>query len=225
MSHRSSFRAALIAAVLAAPSALAAQAWNYPAFQQPLVVDREFNFLLADGGRPSGTSLVFQWREGRARGSQLSLDAGFANTSGAGADDTFLLIGGQYARLLAAQRPDLPFNVLFTAGANAALGDPTHILRFPVGISAGHLFRIDPRMTLTPFVHPRLAIDYCTQCQIDGSGDLQLGLVLDLGASLQFAPGMALRLAATISALSDENLLDGDAFGVSFAYTPGYVRR
>ena len=225
MNHRTTFRAAIMAAILAMPSALAAQAWNYPAFQQPLIVDREFNFLLADGGRPAGTSLVFQWREGRASDSQLSLDAGFANSDNVGDDETFLLVGGQYARLLATQRADLPFNLLFTVGANAAFGDPTHILRFPVGLSAGHLFRIDPRMTVMPFVHPRLAIDYCTECGEGGDGELQLGLALDLGASFQFAPGMALRLAATINALSDENPLDGDAFGVSFAYTPGYVRR
>ena len=225
MNHRTTFCAATLAATIILPSVLTAQAWNYPAFQPPVIVTREFNFLLADGGRPSGTSLVFQWREGRASGSQLSLDAGFANSDNIGDDETFLLVGGQYARLLATQRPDLPFNVLFTAGVNAAFGDPTHILRLPVGISAGHLFRIDPRMTLLPFVHPRLAIDYCTECGDDGDGDLQLGLALDLGASFQFAPGMALRLAATINALSDENPLDGDAFGVSFAYTPGYVRR
>ncbi len=60
---RKSVRLALIAAAWAMPAAASAQAWAYPAFQPPRVINREFNFGVADAS-DAGTSLIFQWREG-----------------------------------------------------------------------------------------------------------------------------------------------------------------
>src|SRR3954468_10490964 len=70
-----------VVAVIAAPAAAGAQAWAYPSFQPPRVMDREFNFGIADAGQ-AGTTLVFQWREGLSTRSQLSFDAGFADPDG-----------------------------------------------------------------------------------------------------------------------------------------------
>ena len=59
---------------IAAPVVADAQAWAYPAFQPPRVLNREFNFGVADAGH-AGTTLIFQWREGLTPRTQLSFDA------------------------------------------------------------------------------------------------------------------------------------------------------
>ena len=41
----------LLLAIAAAPSMALAQSYTYPAFQQPSVVEREYNFAAADAGR------------------------------------------------------------------------------------------------------------------------------------------------------------------------------
>ena len=54
---------------------VAAQGWNYPSFNHPQIMSREFNFALADGG-DYGTALVFQWREGFGIRTELKFDVG-----------------------------------------------------------------------------------------------------------------------------------------------------
>ena len=206
-------------------STAGAQAWNYPSFQTPRVTTREFNFGIADGGRPAGNTFIFQWREGRNARTQLSLDAGIAETDfGPGADDeTYLLIGGQLGRQLAVARQDMPFDVLFTAGANAAFGEGGPLLSIPFGASIGHRFLIDGGMAITPYTHPRLAINYCGECDA-GDGDLDIGIAIDLGASFDVTPNVALRLSGTFGG-DDDTMWGDDAFGVSLAWTTGLRRR
>ena len=202
-----------------------AQAWNYPTFQTPRVTTREFNFAIADGGRPAGNTFVFQWREGRNARTQLSLDAGIAETDfGPGFDDeTYLLIGGQLGRQLAVSRQDMPFDVMFTGGVNAAFGEGGPFLNLPFGASVGHRFLLDGAMAITPYTHPRLAITYCGECD-GGDGELDLGLALDIGLSFDVTPNVALRLAGTFGG-DDDTMFADDAFGVSLAWTTGRLRR
>ena len=56
---RKSARAALAAAALALPATAGAQAWAYPSFQPPGVIDRVFNFGVADASSAgiSGSSV------------------------------------------------------------------------------------------------------------------------------------------------------------------------
>ena len=74
---------AVLAVAFVLPAALGAQGWAYPSFQPPRVMNREFNFGVADAG-DAGTSLIFQWREGLSTRSQLGLDVGFADPEGKG---------------------------------------------------------------------------------------------------------------------------------------------
>jgi len=98
-----------------APRSATAQL-NYPSFQVPQVVDREFNFAIADARRT--TTLVFQWREGVATRSQLSLDAGFADVEGPDAD-LMLVLGGQYAYQMVRASGDSPLDLLFGGSVRA----------------------------------------------------------------------------------------------------------
>src|SRR5215469_2732899 len=81
-----------------AARAASAQAWNYPEFQTPRVVNREFNFAIFSSG-DGGTGLLAQWREGIAPNFILELEGGF--TSPPHNVDTHGLIGGAIGYQLA----------------------------------------------------------------------------------------------------------------------------
>ena len=224
--------AAAITAITASAPAADAQAWNYPSFQQPTITPREFNFLVADGGKPAGTSLLVQWRQQAAPRTQFSLDAGLADGDYFN-DDTHLLIGGQIAQQLATASATMPLDLLFTGGINGAFGDPFTLLRIPVGVSLGHRFRLQDGMSIAPYAHPRISFDRCGNCGPVGDSDSGLGFDFDLGADFRFAPSMAVRFSAMVggSHFFDDRYdglyynprgdNDGNAVGLSFAWTPG----
>ena len=211
-------RAAIVGAALslAAAAPAGAQAFAYPSFQVPRVAQREFNFGLADAD--GATSLLFQWREGSGSRNQLSLDLGFADTD---ADNVFFL-GGQFGRQLTTSNAQMPFDLMLTVGAGVAHIDfgteSRNALRIPVGVSAGHVFPLEGGMTITPYIHPRFVIAHCSDCFVD---DTNLGLEFDLGGEFKFNPAFGLRLSASFG---DDEIWNGDSFGVSLAWTPGRTR-
>jgi hypothetical protein len=212
-------RAAVAGAVLALAAAPAgAQAFAYPSFQTPRVAQREFNFGVADAD--GATSLLFQWREGSGSRNQLSLDVGFADTD---LDGAFFL-GGQFGRQLTTSNASMPFDLMLTVGANVARvdfgPDSRSVLRIPVGVSAGRVFPLEGGMSITPFVHPRLVIARCGDCGL--ADDTNIGLEFDLGGEFKFNPAFAVRLSAS---MGDDDIFNGDSFGVSLAWTPGRMSR
>jgi hypothetical protein len=213
--------ALLAAAALAGPAAASAgaQAWNYPSFQQPRTIDREYNFALANGGEGTGNSFLFQWREGASRADQLSLDVGLADPDVLG---NKFLIGGQFAHQLVLSSAQVPFDMLLTAGVNGAFGSGT-LLRIPIGVSVGRRFPLEGGLAITPYVHPRLALDVCSSCDRDRNS---VGLDFDLGADFQFSPQFSLRFSAVFSGSDYFSANSGDAFGLSLAWRPpGLARR
>lgn len=206
--------AVVLAGASVAPAATAgAQALNYPAFQPPTIVQREYAVGVADGDHT--TSAVFQWREGWSPVSQLSFDIGVADPDHG---DVKLLVGGGYARQLNRASGDLPLDILFTAGAYAALVDPT-IFQIPVGVSLGHRFDLDQGLALTPYIHPRLALSYCSECGPHGDSDSDLDVVFDLGANFEVSPRLSLRAAVAFGSNRS------DAIGFALAWRPGALRR
>jgi len=222
MHHR---RRVLSAALLGASALLLpadgrAQAWSYPAFQAPRVEPRELNFSFSDAD--PGTVLLFQWREGRSSRTQLSLDAGFVDDAfgGFSNDDDVLFVGGQFGQQLATANANMPFDFLLTVGVNFATSDPMTAIRVPVGVSIGHRFPLEGRMSITPWIHPRISIDHFnwdTGFDFRGRDDSETdaNFVMDLGGSFEFSPNFALRLAASFGG----DVLD-DSFGVSLAWRP-----
>ena len=213
----------LTVAALLGPAAAdaGAQAWNYPSFQPPRIIDREYNFAVADGGAHTGTSFVFQWREGMTPGNQLSLDVGLADPDFTG---NKLLVGGQFAHQILLSSAQVPFDLLFTAGVNGAFGNGS-LLRIPFGVSIGRRFPLEGGLAITPYVHPRLAVDVCSGCDRNG-GNSTVGLDFDLGADFQFSPQFSLRFSALVSGSDYFSDNSGDAFGLSLAWRPpGLVRR
>lgn len=210
--------AATAALVMTAPGTAHAQAWAYPSFQVPTTVSREFNFGIADGGN-AGTSVVFQWREGYATRSQFSLDVGFADPDGVGRDNVVFL-GGTYAYQLAKSSADVPLDFLLTAGAGFAFGNNT-MLSVPLGVSIGHRFPLDGSLALTPYVHPRMSLDFCGGCKGDES---QVGINFDIGANLELTRVLAVRGSAYFGG-ADRFGDDRNGIGISLVWTPPGPKR
>jgi hypothetical protein len=196
--------------LVAATSPAAAQSF-YPSFQQPRVVSREFNFGIADGDEI--TPLVFQWREGTAPGTQLSLDIGLADPDN-DALDTFFMVGGQYGRMLTQARADMPLDIMLTVGIFSQFGNDITLVGVPVGVSVGHRFPLTgTSMAITPYVHPRVSLDYGS---VNGESDTEVNITFDIGGNLELTPQLALRVTALFG--------DANAVGLSLAWTPRGLR-
>ena len=217
---RRAFGRAAVAAAVVAPATAGAQAWAYPAFQPPRVVDREFNFGVGDAGR-AGTSLVVQWREGLSPRTQLSLDVGFADPDGEG-NGKFLL-GGQFAGLLTEAKAEMPLDFLGTVGLNMALGDGGNPVRIPFGVSVGHRFALDEGFAITPYAHPRISLDICSDCSKSGDNETDLGIDFDLGANFEVTRQLSFRVSALFG--GSDTFGDSDGFGISLAWSPPGLSR
>lgn len=208
----------LVAALLI-PAVMHGQSYTYPSFQLPTLVEREYNFAAADGGR-AGTTLLFQWREAASARWQLGVDAGLADPDGNTL--TRLVLGAHAARQLARATADFPFDVALTGGVGFSAVDGHSVVRIPVGASVGHRFALERGMTVTPFVHPRLSFDRCNDCNVGGS-DSKLNVAVDFGGSLQFTEQVALRMA--VMAGGSDYLGSGNGIGLSVAWTPKGLRK
>jgi hypothetical protein len=218
-----SVRVALLATlVFCMPAIARAQAWAYPAFQPPRVINREFNFGVADAG-DAGTSLIFQWREGLTPRTQLSFDVGFADPDGN--SNGKLLLGGQFAGMLTEAKQELPLDFLLTGGLNFAVGDGSDLIRVPFGVSVGHRFPLDEGFAITPYVHPRLSLDICTDCSGEDRNEssTDLGIDFDLGVNFEVTRSLSFRVSAQFGGSDDFN--DSDGFGISLAYAPAGLSR
>jgi hypothetical protein len=206
---------AALAVGFVAPAALGAQAWAYPAFQPPRVMNREFNFGVADAG-DAGTSLIFQWREGLSNRSQLGLDVGFADPKAKG-NGKFLL-GGQYAYLFTQGNAEMPLDFLGTAGIGFAFGDGGNLVRIPLGVSIGHRFALDQGFAITPYVHPRASIDICSDCSSSGGNETDLGIDFDIGANFEVTKQLSFRVSVLFG--GSDTFGDSNGFGISLAWSP-----
>ena len=199
---------AILLAVVGSPAL--AQSF-YPAFQQPRIASREFNFAIADGD--GITPLIFQWREGTAPGTQLSLDLGLADPDVDGLD-TFFMVGGQYARMLTTARADMPLDILLAAGLFGQFGNDITSVGVPVGVSVGHRFPLTgTSMAITPYIHPRVSLDYASFAD---ESDTEVNITFDVGGNLELTPQLALRVSALFG--------DNDVVGLSLAWTPRGLR-
>ncbi len=217
---RKRVRVAFVAAALAMPAVAGAQAWAYPAFQPPRVINREFNFGVADAGN-AGTSIIFQWREGLTPRTQLSLDVGFADPDGEG--NGKLLLGGQFAGMLNQATADMPLDFLATAGIGLGVGDGPDLVRVPFGVSIGHRFPLEDGFAITPYVHPRVSLDICTECGEDGDNETDLGIDFDLGVSFEVSRSLSFRVSALFG--GSDTFGDSDGFGISLAWAPAGLSR
>lgn len=199
--------------ILAVPFALEAQAGPTPSFQPTRVAAREYNFALTDFD--GGSAILFQWREGLGNPrAQFTADLGLADGDGPADNDGAFIIGGSFHYQLLNANSEMPFDMVFGAGAGITAGDNYSLLRIPVGVAIGHRFPLEGNFAITPYVHPRLSID---RLSVDGFGDdTDSNIDVDLGASFEITRQMQARLAVTFG--------DADAVGISFVWLPRGLR-
>lgn len=73
-------------------------------------------------------------------------------------------------------------------------------------------------MALTPYIHPRLSLDFVSRRR----GGNDLGLTFDLGANFEVSRTLAIRGAMLFTGTDS---FDGEGFGVSLAWTPPSLAR
>ncbi len=207
-----SFKFAVITSLFGA-SSLVAQAANYPSFQTPRIVDREYNFAVASAGA-AGTALLFQWREGMSADWQFSVDGGIASPK---VGNTRLILGGALAWQWIRATADMPFDIAPTGGVGFSSGSGRNVVRVPFGLAIGHTFDVGGNQ-LTTFVHPRLSIDNCSNCSATGGGNAKLDVDADIGVNYEITPQVAVRLAGLLGGTS--YLRATNAIGFSVAWTP-----
>ena len=209
-------RFALLLALAASP--LAAQAYNYPSLQLPVLAEREYNFAGATAGN-AGTSLYVQWRESAQPAWQFSLEGGLATPK---QGNTRVLLGGGLAWQALRSQEELPFDIALTIGAGLSSGSGANVVRIPVGAVVGHTFALDGGFTVTPFAHPRLSLDRCSNCSA-GASDSKLDVDVDLGANFEVNKQVAFRVAALFGGSNYFGATN--AVGFSLAWTPKGLRK
>lgn len=214
--------AGAIATVSVVPT-LEAQAFSYPVLQTPSASTRDYTAAVVGG---AGTTLLFQWREGTGSGAMhWQLDAGMADPKGSA--DPLVFVGGGLAKEIVRATGEQPLDVLLTGSLGAAFGNGT-FFRIPVGASVGHTFPLEDDMALTPFVHPRVSIDYCSTCRgslIGGRGRSRSGASLnfDIGADWRVNRQFALRVAASFG--GSDIFSSEETVAVGLNWTPAALSR
>lgn len=207
----------LLALVVAAPGSLPAQYGHTPSFQVPRISDRDYNFAAADGG---GTTLLFQWREGTGARTHLVFDAGLTDPGGRA--DVRILLGGGFGYRVHSSNSEMPLDMVLTGGIGGSFGDGLSRLRVPFGLSVGHQFLLESPVSITPYAHPRIALDYCSRCGPRARGDADLALDVDLGVEVAVSRQVALR--ASFSLAGSDSFGSDDVFGVSLVWVPPGLR-
>jgi len=220
MAARSAFRPLLVVLIGSAfalgfgpAGAMGAQAFNYPSLQLPTASTRDYTAALTGG---TGTTAIFQWREGWKPGRHWQLDAGLADRKGSGT--LLLFAGGSVGQELITATTEQPLDMLLTVGAGASFAKGGTLLRLPVGVSLGHTFELDQGMSLTPYLHPRASIDVCGSCGARSNSRTELSLNFDLGVNWQVSRDLAVRLAGAFS--GSDLVGTDDTFAVGLNWTP-----
>jgi hypothetical protein len=228
LSARRSGHSALAMIAMAGVLALApvarvgAQAWIYPAFQQSHLVNREFTVAVGDGGY-DGTSYIFQWREQLAARVQFDFDGGGATGVGG---HSLGFVGALFGYQVTQQRDSEPIEMLASSGLTTAFGHGGSYMQVPIAISVGHRWRFGDGMAITPFIHPRVALEFCGHCAAEirgGSSDAGIGAGFGIGANLELSTQVSIRFDSSINAstLGPQD----NAIGFAVAWSPSGLRR
>lgn len=192
--------ATILALTALSAHSLVAQAWDAPSFFSPRPgEDLGVYVVKPDGGGDVGVAGI--WRQ--SGNINLGVRAGLT--------DDMIHVGGEFYDELDLLGPASPVAVSWVLGFGASFDDNVTWLRLPLGVSVG--VPLDAGgMRITPYVHPRAALDFVTR----GSGDEEVSntdfhVPVDIGADIEVGPSLVLRVGATLD--------DGrNAFGAGAAW-------
>lgn len=214
--------AGAVALLVLASVAADAQGWNYPSMMYPRIVQRQYGFVIANGG-DAGTALLGQWREGMSPNNEFSLEVGFADPDGG---DTRFIVGGALAHQLTRSTMEMPLDMVLSGGVYPSFGGDITLIRIPIQLSMGHRFPLEGgngNMAITPFINPRISFDLCTSGEDDcGPDESDTSINFDVGAALDLTSRLTL-----IAALGfpGGDSFDDNSFGFSLAWRPGALGR
>jgi hypothetical protein len=187
-------------ALAAALFAAEAQAQVFtPPFMSPIPAS-DFGVYVSDLG---DLGIEGIWRRPTRGGADMGLRAGYADIG-----DGALLLGIELRNPVVLA--GAPIGLAFTAGAQGMIGEGTPGIGGQVGFSAGQAIQATG-FTLTPYIHPRLAV----LADLDSDGDeddddISIDVLADIGVDFAFASGITLRL--------DANLAEGANWGIGLAW-------
>ena len=109
---------------------------------------------------------------------------------------------------------NVPLSMAWNLGFGAGFGDDVTMLRVPFGVSIGATLGSSGSLQLTPYVHPRIALDVvAVDVGDDERTDTDVNFDVDLGADLNLTPSLILRFGATVG--------ENEAFGLGVAFRMG----
>jgi hypothetical protein len=189
-------------------STAVAQTHDVPSFNTPYGEDGGgIYFVLQDFDDP-GVVATWRWASSVL---DVGLRGGLIDTR----SDLGLLAGLDLKNEFVRRSDEFPFDVAWVSGVGIGWvpDDDTGILRVPFGISVGREVELEgSSSSLTPYVHPRLALDVRFLPDVPGADDTDtsLGFDIDFGVDWQWRDGYALRFALTVGR--------NEAFGVGLAF-------
>lgn len=192
-----------IAAALALPAALLAGTAQAQVFSPPFMSPTptsDFGLYVSDVGSLAVEGI---WRR-ISRGGDVGLRAGYADRG-----DGALMLGIELRNPVVLA--GAPIGVAFTAGGQGLLGE-NPLIGGQVGFTAGQALPAGT-FTVTPYIHPRLAVTADPGGADDGLEDddeIELDVLADIGADVAFASGVALRI--------DFNLAGQASWGLGLAW-------
>jgi hypothetical protein len=144
------------------------------------------------------------WRRPSRGGADIGLRAGYADLN-----DGALMVGLELRNPVVLA--GAPIGLAFTAGGQGLAGDGVTELGGQVGFTAGQALPAEG-FTITPYIHPRLAViaDLDDNDAAGDDDDLELDVLADIGADLAFASGISLRVGF--------NLADGATWGLGLSW-------
>lgn len=130
----------------------------------------------------------------------FSVRAGFVDR----ADDTDVMLGGEFRTRVVNSSENFPFDGALTVGAGVITGGDELFL-VPVGVSLGRRIQLEnSNTTFTPYLHPVLIPAF-------GSGDSEVLFALGLGVDMTLSTSWDIRVSGGLG--------DIEGIGISLAYT------
>jgi hypothetical protein len=181
------------------------QHWDTPTFFSPRPHDDLGVYALKPEIGDWG--VVGIWRQSG------TINLGVRGGIGSNGDDRTVLIGAELFGPLNLEGVS-PLALAWVTGIGASFDGVTS-LRIPLGVTVGVPLGPEGGAVLTPYVHPRAALDISTFERVDGDEetDTDFDVDVDLGADLDIAGRWVIRAGYKIG--------DNDTFGLGFAFRMG----
>lgn len=201
--------AALATCVLAVPAS--AQTHDVPSFWTPYG-ETGFGLYLVFVNEVDDLGFIGNWRRA-GENVDLGLRAGFYDVAG----ELGLMAGLELGNQFVTANEEFPLDVAWASGVGVGLVPEFDfgIVRIPIGVSLGRRLALDDGSTfITPYVHPRLAVDIVffdpPGPGTDSETDTDLNVDVDLGVDVELTPEILLRLGITLG--------ENEAIGLGVAF-------